>query len=548
MVTPREAHDVALLAPWYATTQNNVAIHRYLDPGFLAQFQADVSNAPQDNANLFAWEDEDRMPASQGSRLKLRRPVHRTFHIVAWEASCKMPTAPLGQPAIAPDKIAAAGFVIRDASVTPHLGFQIAGGKPRGWAAVNPRADPDAVRHLKALALVPRNVTPSPGYTGEETFPLHPLAVTAGTTPHTLLYGYLPIGGGDYVPPTASPPVTSTVTEVLDWPFGTADYPNGAPATYTADSQIASGVIQGPFAALLALLLGRYQLVDPAAWSDPANAPLIGILGGLGFFTDPPANLSLADLRAWAAAHPVPGVTLGSLLLGWTAAAPPQDPTLKALTESVPVAQRLLTTLMQQQASSDTVTPPASAAFPPGGGNLLVSESVAKQLRDALRMRAAQATAAASSGMPVAKLISGPSGRYVVVPFVRTIRPDGCEKIFWGEPSDPFAVAAMFDPEASRPMMIEMPDLADAKKGLARGASFNLPPNLADLVTGLNPQNILQGTPPSGGLGIGFICSFSLPAISICAMLMLSITLSLLNLFLGWMAWVKICLPIPKEE
>ena len=552
MVTPREAHDVAVLAPWYAATQNSVAIHRYLDPGFLAQFQADVSNAPQANANLFAWENEDRMPAAQGGLLKLRRPVHRTFHIVAWEASCKMPTAPLGQPAIAPEKIASAGFVVRDVSVTPPLGFQIVRGKPQGWAAVNPKADPDAVRQLKALGLAPRNAAPSPGYTGEEIFPLHPLAVTAGTTPHTLLYGYLPIGGGDYVPPAANPLDTNGVAEVLNWPFGVADFPAGPPATYTADSQIIGGVIQGPFAALLSVLLGRYQLVDPAAWSDPANAPLIDILGSLGFFADPPANLSLAELRAWAAANPVPGMTLGSLLLGWTTAAPAEAPTLSALAASVPVAEAFLTRLMEQAAPSDPVTPPAGAAFPPGGGNLLVSESVAAQLRDALLVRAAQATATASSAVPVAKLISGPTGRYAVVPFVRTIRPDGCEKIFWGRTSDPFAVAAMFDPEASRPTLIEMPDLADAKKGLARGASFNLPPALADLVTGLgsgnSAQDMLKGTPPSGGLGIGFICSFSLPAISICAMLMLSITLSLLNIFLSWMAWVKICLPIPVKK
>ena len=556
MVTPREAHDVAVLAPWYAATQNNVAIHRYLDPGFVAQFQTDVSNSPQNNANLFTWESEDRMGADQGNLLKLRRPVHRTFHIVAWEASCILPTAPRGQPAIAPEKIASAGFVLRDVSGATPLGFQILRGKPQGWGAFDPTADPDAVRQIKALALVPRNATPSPGYTGEEIFPLHPLAVTAGTTPHTLLYGYLPIGGGDYVPPIAAAPDTSQVQEVLYWPFGTAGGP--APATYTADSQIAGGEIQGPFAALLSALLGRYQLVDPAAWSDPANARLIGILGGLRFFTDPPPNYALPDLRAWAAANPVPGVTLGSLLLSWTAAAPAQGQTLKALTADVPVAVALLTALMQQPAPPDPttppppVTPPASVAFPPGGGNLLVSESVAAQLRDALRMRAAQATATASSAVPVAKLVSGPNGRYVVVPFVRTICPNGCEKVFWGTPSDPFAVAAMFDPEASRPTLIEMPDLADAKKGLVRGASFNLPPSLADLVTGLNGKDsatgMLQGNAPGGGLGIGFICSFSLPAISICAMLMLSITLSLLNIFLGWMAWVKICLPIPVKK
>ena len=50
------------------------------------------------------------------------------------------------------------------------------------------------------------------------------------------------------------------------------------------------------------------------------------------------------------------------------------------------------------------------------------------------------------------------------------------------------------------------------------------------------------GGGPSGGLGIRFLCSFSLPVITICAMIMLSIIISLLNIFLGWMAWVKICL------
>ena len=98
-----------------------------------------------------------------------------------------------------------------------------------------------------------------------------------------------------------------------------------------------------------------------------------------------------------------------------------------------------------------------------------------------------------------------------------------------------------------------MPDLADAMKGSARGASFSMPPKLADLANGLTTSSAISafmgtGKPPSGGLGIGYICSFSLPAISICAMLSLSIILSLLNIFLGWMAWVKICLPIPEEK
>ncbi len=99
--------------------------------GFVAQYQADASSAPQNNPTLFGWEQEDRMPPSQGSLLKLRRPVHRTFHVVAWEACCKMPTAPSGQPAVAPEKIAAAGFVVRTGDANAPQGFQIVQGKPQ---------------------------------------------------------------------------------------------------------------------------------------------------------------------------------------------------------------------------------------------------------------------------------------------------------------------------------------------------------------------------------------------------------------------------------
>ena len=179
--------------------------------------------------------------------------------------------------------------------------------------------------------------------------------------------------------------------------------------------------------------------------------------------------------------------------------------------------------------------------------------AVALHFFDGFPERFAQAVATSTSTVPVPKLISGPTGRYFVVPFVRTLRPDGCEHIFWGSPSDPFAVAAAFDPDAARPSLIEMPSLADARKGAARGATFDLPPDLADLVNGLSnnsaAQNMLSGGGgPSGGLGIRFLCSFSLPVITICAMILLSVVISLLNIFLGWMAWVKICLPLPSKK
>ena len=176
--------------------------------------------------------------------------------------------------------------------------------------------------------------------------------------------------------------------------------------------------------------------------------------------------------------------------------------------------------------SLSSAGPAASVPLPTRGATtqeLLVAEPDATKLRAALKLRLTRAIATSAAGMPAPKLISGPNGRYVAVPFVRTVRPDGCERIFWGEASEPFAVAATFDPDAARPSLIEMPSLADAKRGIARGASFDMPPDLADLMNGLNSsdatQAMMTGKGSQGpGLGIRFICSFSLPAITICAM------------------------------
>jgi hypothetical protein len=551
MVTVPEAHDVAIQAPWYAPTSRQVAIHRYLDAGFVAQYQADASTSPQKNPRLFGWEQEDRMPPSQGSLLKLRRPVHRTFHVVAWEACCKMPTALSGQPAVAPEKIAAAGFVVRTGNVNAPQGFQIVQGKPSGWSVVEPKADPDAARQVKTLGLVPQNATPNPGYTGEETFPLHPLAVQDGDTPHTLLYGYLPIGGADYVPAPATPPAPnlSDAAEDLLWPFGLHDRSSGTVPDYSFDRQIVSGTItmpanEGGLGPVLAVVLGRYQLTDLTAWSDPLNAPIVAVLDALNFYIDPTSAISGQQLRDWAAAQAVPGSTLGAVLRDYAAAQ--ADPAAQTN------AQILLGALMKA-AANEVVTLPPSATLHGGAQNLLVTDSVATQLRAALRLRLAQSVATSSVALPIPKLSSGPAGRYFVMPFVRTVKPDGCEKIFWGNPSDPFAVAAAFDPDAARPSLIEMPSLADARKGAARGATFDLPPDLADLMNGLSNNQATQAMmtgngSSSGGLGIRFLCSFSLPVITICAMILLSVIIGLLNIFLGWMAWVKICLPWPASK
>ena len=45
---------------------------------------------------------------------------------------------------------------------------------------------------------------------------------------------------------------------------------------------------------------------------------------------------------------------------------------------------------------------------------------------------------------------------------------------------------------------------------------------------------------------LGWICSFSIPIITLCAFIVLNIFLTLLHLVFGWLFFIKICLPFPK--
>ena len=77
------------------------------------------------------------------------------------------------------------------------------------------------------------------------------------------------------------------------------------------------------------------------------------------------------------------------------------------------------------------------------------------------------------------------------------------------------------------------------------------PGDTFNLIGALNPQkgvspDALPAGEPGSGLGIQWICSFSLPVITLVAMLLLMIMISLLNILFFWMPWVRICLPFPK--
>jgi hypothetical protein len=57
--------------------------------------------------------------------------------------------------------------------------------------------------------------------------------------------------------------------------------------------------------------------------------------------------------------------------------------------------------------------------------------------------------------------------------------------------------------------------------------------------------NVTEACGTSDGISLMWICSFSLPIITLCAFIVLSIFLSLFDLIFRWLLFIKICIPFP---
>jgi hypothetical protein len=517
--------EVLLRAPWYeAPGGAGLALHRFFDEDFIERFRQQVADRPEANEALSSWRAEDI--AAPGI-LKLRRPVHRTFYVAACEAVCDRP----GLPALGPEQIASAGLVIRRRTPGGEEGWMMAGGMPLGWRALDGEGDPETWRRLPPTR---RGRTKPAAYTGEETRPLHPLLLRDGQGRlRCLLFGFVALGG-DAVPlARASSPRAGEPPEELAWPFGLVNHPNGPPPwTIGTERQLRAGVAEEEIAALLRVLLFRFQLGTPEGGAV-ANAELWGVLDDLPFSTPVPGGLDAAGQRAHAAAHVVrrdgAPFTLGAWLRGLARSAEGCLPLVEALSAAAPTA---------------TVALPGL-----GGLDLLVPREKAGMLRAALALHGAAALRQLDTALPEPRY--GRSDTCIARPFLRVRCEDGCERIVWGGASEPFRVALTFDPEATRPTLIQMPRLADLRKGSARGAAFAIPGDLMRHLVGLRSKDgaaaALAGNPPAAsGPSFDFICSFSIPIITLCALILLMIVINLFNIVFRWLPWVVICLPLPR--
>jgi hypothetical protein len=117
-----------------------------------------------------------------------------------------------------------------------------------------------------------------------------------------------------------------------------------------------------------------------------------------------------------------------------------------------------------------------------------------------------------------------------------------------------FQFAAFFDADApARPVRIILPTDVSvaAMRKFNKGVTFVISDALQkklNLIKG-KEHSILTDSPELGTEdgGIGFMCSFSIQIIFIVAFFLLLIFVIILNIVFWWIAFFRICLPLPKK-
>jgi hypothetical protein len=153
----------------------------------------------------------------------------------------------------------------------------------------------------------------------------------------------------------------------------------------------------------------------------------------------------------------------------------------------------------------------------------------------------------------VARLRYDHDSLYAIWCWVRIAGRDPCEaaQLVWTPASEPFSIAEPSDVLGARPASIQLPDIPRLIRDIPRIARARARPFAAvaappdsSYVTGDEPEDTRRAW------GIGWICSFGIPVLTIVAFILFSIIFSILILLPGfaWMLLLKFCIPVPKRS
>lgn len=479
--------------------------------------------------------------------LKLFQPVQRQHHLALMEAWCDTP----GTPRIDPKRVDSAGLVVRrvrSGNRSEYLGWMRSKGRVRGWMPVariggagrDPlgalrlaRADtgvPDIDQALRGIALQNDDA-----WLNEHVVPMFmappDVCKAAGKT---VFYGLVPTVSSEL----------SEVSEAFD--------PEGSFGPESADFR--GHLVQALNGGLQVFPMAG-SAIDPD-WYSAADLAT----------TDKPAGVSNAH---WNLLKPGGSERsrmqlfirllrqLDTEFNAFDGVGPAYDAVRRLLASVVLPLPLLPGETEARTTRADVFLRQAADALlkqEDGAARPLMPEHwpalgapAARELRQALSAALTQRFSAIN---PAAGRFEDDAAQYVVSCFVR-LKPEGAcpARTVWSADSEPFVIAPWYEGSGAPPVKIRLPDASnrDLLKSLKPNVSFVLPKALQNMLSG-DPKDLMDGKPGNGSFSIGWICSFSIPIITLCAFIVLSIFLSLFDIFLRWMAFIKICLPYPKKD
>jgi hypothetical protein len=441
---------------------------------------------------------------------KLFLPVHGRVYLVTASLCCRQPGFP--------DKVIDGGtgdavfFVLR----------RRIDGEELAWV------DEDGAKSWRTLEDAPRRVVP-----GEVRLPL--ASARAGND-RQVAFGYLPVSSSETyrVAPTdladgPAPPFDLRIEELgarFTEPItGPTDPVSGMPdATQAAINQDPTRI-----PASVALLMSVYILLDGWEWFERYLPDVAAVIRGdpgatVGGGTEPAKQVLLAHLD--------------SMILAGTL-------TLRQALAKVAANADALNVEGGVEGEAALTSLGFTAHY-----NLRGYSGAAAMLELLDKARAAL-PAEELPAVEFPKLSPRADAEYVV----RLVYERGCDppQHVVSLPSQEFRIAPFFDPEAPwPPIRIAMP--GDVSVAAMRRATKNVGFMLSEALqkkmnalTGKEKALLKDEATLSDGFGIAFICSFSIQIIFIVAFFLLLIFVIVLNIAFWWMAFFKICLPIPKS-
>ena len=535
-------HDVRLTAP-RDIVADGLAIVQRQDDDFIGTTLAQLRSASGRSALRGMLSAARTAPKNGSTTLKLYQPIQRQFHLALLEAWCDT----LGTPRVDPQRIESAGMVLRRLRDGNTLeGWVKRQGQLLGWARIDrlggPTADPTPVRRLEhrsygvsldramqAIALEREDALLE-----ETTTPLFvappDVCSAAGKT---LYYGVVPTTSSEIAA------LPAPESEVFGDDFGPGS------AAFTAHLM---GPLQG--------LATRFSLAGEtitSGWAAAIEMPgpsqpehISSTHWNALRSDDAPARMRvfMTTLRQLASEFdafgdsPHSAAIMAELaLVSLPLLHRPDDKADRAVSAAsfLRAASRVL---LEHDASAPGPEMPVS--WPALGS------ATTQRLHTALSA-AMRARFAAVKGAP--GRFDEPGARYLLRCFVR-LKPEGdCPvRTVWSAYSEPFVIAPWYDGSGAPPTQIALPDpTPELLRSLKPNVSFVVPPALQGLLMG-NPKDLMDGKKGGSPLTVGWICSFSLPIITLCAFIVLNIFLTLFDLIFSWMFHIKVCIPFPKRK